>query len=338
MPVMRFLSFFFFGLLPFSALAADRPAFSLPLDCTYGENCWVLNYADIGPENDGIAKDSNCLARTYPGHKGIDFAVPDIASMRRGVDVLAAAAGTIERVRGDEEDRLRTDEELEEVKKARKECGNAVLIDHGDGWQSMYCHMKRGSLNVNIGDKVKKGQKIGEVGLTGLTQFPHLHFGLTHNNVVMDPFTGKPVTEECSTQNSEPLWEPVGAPSYEPLKIVNMGFTFRPPDLADLDRNATPRTALRKDAPALIFHGIILGAREGDRITLAINDPVEDIFAREVITQEKNRARQMYYIGRKIPVEKPLLTGIYTGTIIVERNDKNGKNQVFSQNRKLLVQ
>lgn len=338
MPAMRFLPFLLLALVPFSALAADRPSFALPLACTYGEDCWVINYPDVGPENDGIGIDTQCLGRTYEGHKGVDFAIPDHASMKRGVEVFAAADGVVLRARGDEEDKLRTNEELEDIKKSQKECGNGVLIDHGDGWQTMYCHMKRGSLTVNAGGKVKKGQKIGLVGLTGLTHLPHLHFGVTHNDVVMDPFTGKAATQSCDAEPAAPLWQNPQILPYDPLRIVGLGFTLRTPELSDLDKNATPRTALRKDAPALIFHGIILGARKDDRITLAITDPIEDIFAREVITQEKTRARQMYFIGRKVPVEKPLLPGIYTGTVIVERNDKDGKPQVFSQNRKLLVQ
>ena len=54
--------------------------------------------------------------------------------------------------------------------------GNYVVIDHGNGEFSVYCHMKEGSLRVKPGDKVKKGQVIGQVGNTGNSGAPHLHF------------------------------------------------------------------------------------------------------------------------------------------------------------------
>lgn len=56
--------------------------------------------------------------------------------------------------------------------------GNYVVIDHGNGEFSVYCHMKEGSLRVNPGDKVKKSQVIGQVGNTGNSGAPHLHFQL----------------------------------------------------------------------------------------------------------------------------------------------------------------
>ena len=56
--------------------------------------------------------------------------------------------------------------------------GNYVVIDHGNGEFSVYCHMREGSLRVNPGDKVKKSQVIGQVGNTGNSGAPHLHFQL----------------------------------------------------------------------------------------------------------------------------------------------------------------
>lgn len=56
--------------------------------------------------------------------------------------------------------------------------GNYVTIDHGKGEYSVYCHLKEGSIRVQRGDRAKKGMVIGQVGNTGNSGAPHLHFQL----------------------------------------------------------------------------------------------------------------------------------------------------------------
>lgn len=64
--------------------------------------------------------------------------------------------------------------------------GRMVLIDHGDGFQTLYAHLK--VFYVKVGDSVAKGQKIGEVGATGNATGPHLHFEVRQNGVQRNPF------------------------------------------------------------------------------------------------------------------------------------------------------
>jgi murein DD-endopeptidase MepM/ murein hydrolase activator NlpD len=63
--------------------------------------------------------------------------------------------------------------------------GNFVFIDHGQGLSSMYLHMSK--LNVKDGQEVKKGNKIGEVGTTGRSTGPHLHWSVQWYNKRIDP-------------------------------------------------------------------------------------------------------------------------------------------------------
>jgi murein DD-endopeptidase MepM/ murein hydrolase activator NlpD len=63
--------------------------------------------------------------------------------------------------------------------------GNCVKISHGYGYETLYGHMNR--ITVRQGERVKKGQKIGEVGDTGLSTAPHLHYEVHHKGSPVNP-------------------------------------------------------------------------------------------------------------------------------------------------------
>ena len=63
--------------------------------------------------------------------------------------------------------------------------GNTVFVDHGQGMISMFNHLSK--ISVKQGDKVLRGQKIGEVGKTGRVTGPHLHWSLSLNETRVDP-------------------------------------------------------------------------------------------------------------------------------------------------------
>ena len=78
----------------------------------------------------------------------------------------------------------------------RKDCnnfengsyGNYVLLDHGNGYQTLYGHMKYGSVHLNIGDSVSRSEVIGYMGNTGESFGAHLHFEVRHNGNRIDPY------------------------------------------------------------------------------------------------------------------------------------------------------
>ncbi|MBE7550956.1 MAG: M23 family metallopeptidase [Anaerolineales bacterium] len=63
--------------------------------------------------------------------------------------------------------------------------GYHLVIDHGNGYQTLYAHLN--SIYVNVGDNVAQGQQIGEMGNTGNATGPHLHFEIRQNTVVRNP-------------------------------------------------------------------------------------------------------------------------------------------------------
>ena len=64
--------------------------------------------------------------------------------------------------------------------------GNAVIIDHGYGVQTLYGHIS--SFVVSLGQRVKKGQLIAKIGTTGNTTGPHVHYEVIKNGTAVNPF------------------------------------------------------------------------------------------------------------------------------------------------------
>ncbi len=166
------------------AVAEEVIQFKMPVACEVGRTCYIQNYVDVDPTLS--AKDYRCGTLSYEAHNGIDFRLPSMKAQRAGVDVVAAAAGRVARVRDGVPEGVFLKSGREAVKDM--ECGNGLVVEHSGRWETQYCHMAKGSIRVKPGDVVSVGQPLGQIGLSGLTEYPHLHFTVRHDSKVVDPF------------------------------------------------------------------------------------------------------------------------------------------------------
>ncbi|MGE4312762.1 MAG: M23 family metallopeptidase [Pseudobdellovibrionaceae bacterium] len=310
------------GLLPVQAQNKEESvdtflALSLPLECRLGKTCWIMNYPDDDAAS-GAVKDAACGKRSYDGHKGTDFAIRDTKLMDKGVAVLSVADGTVFRLRNGQEDTFKSDAEMTAIHDANLDCGNGVIIDNGDGWLTQYCHLKKNSLKVKEGDKVRRGQKIAEVGMSGITQHPHVHLTLIHKGEIIDPFTGAPTQNGCRPDMSGSLWADKTI-TYEPFVLYDMGFAETPPDFEGIamgNRGEIPKT----HSPAFLVWFAYFGPEKGDRITVEVTAPSgQDGSFKEEMVQDLDRARQFYYVGRAAP-SGGFARGTWKATVTISRD------------------
>jgi len=285
-----------------------------PMACTIGVNCWLMNYVDHDSE-ENIVEDANCEERSYDGHKGTDIAIRGWDDVLKGVDILAPASGKILGVRNDETDQFPTPVDKARIRQRGRECGNGVRIDHGEGWTTQFCHMKKGSVKVGFEQEITAGTKLGEVGMSGLTDHPHMHMTLRKNGEVVDPYTGRKASQSCGLEGAQPLWS--ADTPYNGFAIYDAGFTATPPDFTAIARGKR-QAKPHETSPAFVFYISYFGARINDDIQLTITQPNGEIFAQQNIKQKKTQARQYYFTGRKNS-KGPFMTGQWTAEAIIKR-------------------
>ena len=241
-----------------------------PVACTLGADCVIQQYLDRDPGP--AAEDFTCGTLSYDGHKGTDFRVTDWARFRAGVDVLAAAPGVVTARRDGMADAVYGADGSPDV--AGRECGNGVVIDHGNGWETQYCHLGRGSVRVARGVRVEAGDVLGEIGLSGQTQFPHLHLSVRRDGQPVDPFAPESATG-CVSSAGPGLWD-VALP-YRGGGIMAVGFADEMPDFGAVRAGAAGLDRIGRDAPALVVWAFYFGPREGDEVRLRIDGPAGEV-------------------------------------------------------------
>ncbi len=325
-----------------AAPLSSRPAvtFGLPLACEPGQTCWISNYVDHDPGKG--TRDYNCGTATYnvkskhgQRHIGTDFAIRDLAAMEQGVDVIAAAPGIVAGVRNGMKDVSSREINIKTLK--GKFCGNGVAIKHVDGLSSQYCHMRQGSITVKKGDPVQQGQRLGLVGLSGFTEYPHLHITVRQGKKVIDPFVGLTRAQACGL-GERPLWRATVLSKfpYGPSALYTAGFAGRKPHHKKARAGDYRSTTLNRTAFALVLWVDMFQIRAGDQLRMVIIGPDGKTFHKKKRVIKKNRARAFYFAGkkRKSPTWP---AGTYAGVIQLKRTSAEPGKKIYTIKRSIVI-
>ncbi len=271
------------------------PLLELPIRCTLGQDCFIQNYFDHDPSAGYY--DYTCGTLTYDGHHGTDFRLRDLAAMRKKVAVVAAAPGTVIGVRDGEPDlnvKLRDKNSLK-----GKEGGNGVRIDHGDGWTTQYSHLLLGSIVVRKGQRVKAGDILGMVGLSGNTEFPHVDLSVSKDGKPVDPFSLEPTV--CG-KPSRTLWSSVAlaALRYQPTGVLISGFAATPPLKDIAEAGGYDAQTIPGDAESIAFWTELFGMHKDDRLTLELYGPDKQRISNSQTLLPGDKAVWFAYSGKRL--------------------------------------
>lgn len=123
------------------------------------------------------------ILHTIRAHKGVDYAAKIGTTVKATGDGQVIFSGT------------------------KGGYGNVVEIKHGQVYTTLYAHLNAIEKNIKKGVRVKQGQKIGTVGMTGLATGPHLHYEFRVNGVHKDPLTVKIPSQGRLSQNDRKQFE-----------------------------------------------------------------------------------------------------------------------------------
>lgn len=296
------------------AFAGD---FSLipPIDCALGEDqrCYIQHFVDRDPGPS--ARDFMCQGITYDTHKGTDFALRSWREMQEGVAVVAAASGVVTSTRDGMIDK-EFDPETDTARINGRDCGNGLVIAHGKGWETQYCHLRQGSVRVKRGDRVSAGTSLGLVGMSGRASFPHIHLSVRKDGETIDPYAPNSETT-CGKQN-DPLWD--APPPYQSGALISVGFSNDVPSYETIKAGNAHSMQISADSAALVLWGFAFGSQSGDMLRLEIKGPDKSVvFARDV---EIPRAQAQFFRagGRKTQNADWFVPGEYTGVVTMLRD------------------
>ena len=303
--------------------ATKTPSLELPVNCDLGRDCFIMHYVDLDPSETAV--DFDCGRQTYDGHKGTDFAIDNLQVMARGIPVIAAASGRVLRIRDGIQDRLvETPSQQQAV--AGEECGNGVVIDLGEGWETQYCHLREGSVVVKPNTDVRQRDVLGMAGASGLASFPHVYFSIRYQGEIVDPFVGISETSGCN-QELNPLWSQTLA--YTPTGSIDAGFSTSPPSQTQLWQGLAKNEPLTTSSPALIFWVHSYGILENDREKWQLIAPDGTVAVERENVIERPFRSWLSYVGKR-----NLTSGLWRGEYQLWRNG----SLIFQADREVVVE
>jgi len=316
---------------PFRASAmivqeAHQFQLQLPVQCQIGvsnkgqENlCVIHKYVDLDPGPERM--DYACGRLSRDGDTGTDFRTLTLQQMENGVGVVAAADGTVKALRDGMADISVRDLPAGAIK--NREAGNAVILVHKGGWETQYSHLKNGSVRVQKGQSVKAGDRLGEIGLSGNTEFPHVEFSLRRHGKPVDPFIGEVEQPFQCKGKRQPLWDyaALGQLDYIPTGLLSAGFAFEGAQAKRAREGEYDQLEFMTSSPALVFWVDIFGAEEGDKQSFLLVGPDNQALADSETVLKKNNIAWFAFAGKKRP-DAGWPPGNYRAVYMLKRQNK----------------
>ena len=318
--------------------AADHTFLSLPIECEIGLDCYIQNYVDTDPSEG--TQDYTCGSLSYDTHRGTDIRIRGVKEMQKGVTIVAAAAGVVTGVRDGMKDisirKIKDPDQIRQIK-TKSALGNAVVIRHDHGLVAYYGHLREGSVVVQKGQRVTRGEPLGFVGLSGDTKFPHVHFEVRRKGKVVDPFTGLDAPADCHTKSGTPLWHPdtFAKAKYVSTGLHAAGFSTVKPDMEGIDAGRYDESSLDQDSPALLFWAMVYGPRAGDKEFIKLIGPDSEVLAQHDNIVSKNQAQKFMYIGKLR--RDAWHTGTYMGVYALRRGPAGSEETVVEVERAVQI-
>ncbi|MCF6342506.1 MAG: M23 family metallopeptidase [Bacteroidales bacterium] len=259
-------------------LSAQNPIFVQPIEGVYGEDFIIVNYVDWSFDS---IMDHQCGSKTYDGHQGTDFLISGFPQMDAGVNVQAVDSGVVVFLHDGEPDR-NTDGDPE------LGFGNYVAIKHPDKHFSYYAHLKKNSIIVAVGEAVVPGQNIAEVGSSGNSTDPHVHFELWYDSLfLVDPFAGP-----CG--NAYNYW--IDSLPYDTtFNIWEYGLTDYVTPIDSLRERPKPRIRFSTHDSIITFWTLQYGLKAGDSSRIEWLSPDGNLWYDYSITYQKDWWFYYYY-------------------------------------------
>jgi hypothetical protein len=254
---------------------AGGPRLSLPLRCTPGVECALLDHVDHGG-----ARDYACGTRAVARSVFTRFAPLGERLARHDLPVLAAADGRVV---------------------SRGDAG--LVIDHGDGWRTVYRFDPRTAV-VAAGATVRRGDLLGTVGpypWGGGTPAALMGFAVLKDGRAIDPFRPAGAVAGACGAPEHARWttEALAALAYRPSAVLDAGFVARDVDIAAVQ--AGDLAPVTRESTHIGFWVRRAGIRPGDRETVRIVPPAGTTTAQHVFEQTTHRPSGVLQIAMRNP-------------------------------------
>jgi hypothetical protein len=294
---------------------APKITFETPIKCKFGKDCFIQKYVDHG--KDKAIFDYGCNVRTSNDFDGTLFRLRHSKMIKENVPVLAATSGQISRICVNP----KSDDANCPVQ-MMQEMGDHIVINHNNGWQTYYGHLKTGSVKVKVGEYVKTSQQIASVGSRKKDGLPVLDFRTLFNGYTIDPFVGTVEFENCH-HDIAPIWskKSFNQMKYKDVDIIIGTFSDKEPIHDNVITGYNEIESINPELEKFSFWVEVLGTKKGDREKIEIIDNDGNTVASNVIKLKTANDRHIARLTANKPFEG-WNSGLYTAYYTLLRNDR----------------